>query len=780
MCIRPRSTSGLDRPKRRPRLHNRIDGRLEQLEARALLSADFLGSLPAALVQTPSIDDPVTSTIIALSPSANAITDSTAKNPQSKVWQHGNQWWSVIDTAAGTSVYRLDGSSWTLITQISTRPYNADVKPVGNGDVTYAFLYSGSSSQLAKLSYVNGVYQLTPLVSPTAPLASVPLSSGSQTATIDIDSTGRMWVASASPAAVEVRYADAPYTSWSAPITLATLSSPVREIAAIVAFDGKIGVMWSNHVAQRFGFSYHVDGANPTSFSANEVPASQSAKNVGSGMADDHINIKVASDGTIYAAVKTAYDAATMANPEMALLVRRPSGVWDPLYGIDGHGTRQIVELDDAKGFLRYIYAGETGVNDIVYKDIPLAAIDPNQPNKFYSGMDVSNPIYPRQTLIPGGLSKNVSSVKGPFDGVLVIVATNASSGAYSTSGGTGPYTISGAKMVDAPVSGANQPPVNSVPPKQLVLKDSPLVFSRSGNNSISVSDPDAGLATVQVSLAATNGTLLLPSVTGLSTVFGNGTASITMTAPIAAINSVCDGLVFRPDTGFVGNAAVTITTNDLGNTGAGGPVSVTTGVSITVSDHPWTNPILPQDTNADGRVSVSDLLLLINDMLANNGPHLLPPPPHNGVPNYPDVNGDGSISPVDALRVINILIGSSTPDSAGGTSTLQSSTGPAIEPSAAGAILTGLPMVPASSSSPAPFQSAAAHDLVLAVGVSTIDNHLDELSQQLAAAQVPSTDRPTSSARGSIRRIRDPDQLLSFDADPTKSLRPIPSLRPT
>ena len=56
-------------------------------------------------------------------------------------------------------------------------------------------------------------------------------------------------------------------------------------------------------------------------------------------MADDHLNVAVAVDGTLYAAVKTSYDTA--GQTKIALLVRRPSGVWDNLYEIDQAGTRR-------------------------------------------------------------------------------------------------------------------------------------------------------------------------------------------------------------------------------------------------------------------------------------------------------------------------------------------------------------------------------------------------------------------------------------------------------
>src|SRR6185295_5685887 len=133
----------------------------------------------------------------------------------------------------------------------------------------------------------------------------------------------------------------------------------------------------------RFGFRTHTDGADPTVWNADEVPASQSAQNVGDGMADDHIHVTVSSTGVLYAAVKTSYDRNSITLPEMALLVRHPAAggqpaYWDPLYGIDGHGTRPIDVVNDAQGYVMLVYAGNTGVNDIVYKTISFADVDPS------------------------------------------------------------------------------------------------------------------------------------------------------------------------------------------------------------------------------------------------------------------------------------------------------------------------------------------------------------------------------------------------------------------
>ena len=117
-----------------------------------------------------------------------------------------------------------------------------------------------------------------------------------------------MWVAWEGAQNVYVSWSDSPYSTWSSPITIAT-GVTTDDICAIIAMPGKIGVLWSNQNTQRFGFRTHVNSeTDPSIWTTDEVPASQSALDVGLGMADDHLNMKVGSDGTLYCAVKTSYD----------------------------------------------------------------------------------------------------------------------------------------------------------------------------------------------------------------------------------------------------------------------------------------------------------------------------------------------------------------------------------------------------------------------------------------------------------------------------------------
>jgi|GEM_PF-2237934 len=143
-------------------------------------------------------------------------------------------------------------------------------------------------------------------------------------------------------------------------------------------------------------------------------------------------------------------------------------------------------------------------------------------------------------------------------------------------------------------VAAVNDAPVNTVPGAQGTAQNTPIVFSSGNGNLIAVTDPDAGANSIQVTLTATNGTLTLSGTTGLSFSFsdgngtgaGDGTADATMTfrGTLTNVNAALNGMAFTPLASFSGPATLTITSNDLGNTGSGGPLSDTDVVNIQVA----------------------------------------------------------------------------------------------------------------------------------------------------------------------------------------------------
>ncbi len=345
---------------------------------------------------------------------------TTADKPQSKVWRYDDKWWGVFPQTTGTFLWRLDGTSWTQILQLSTSSTaRADTLPVG--DVTHVLMFRGTTSDLASVQYnpAAGTYQLW---SQRPTLSTVPLPTGVETATIAMDSTGRMWVAADGYTTVAVRYSDAPYSSWSAPFDVATGIS-TDDISVIGALpNGNVGVMWSNENTDRFGFRLHADGTDPLVWSADEVPASQSALNVGGGMADDHLNFAIASDSTLYVAVKTSYDTAGF--PEVSMLVRRPNGVWDDLYQVDVNlmGTRPIVVLNEETDCVTVIYTAADGGGNIVYRQSPTSSISFGPRTTLMNGT-FNNPSSTRQNvtdelvLVVNG-SGNVQGVIQTFSGI--------------------------------------------------------------------------------------------------------------------------------------------------------------------------------------------------------------------------------------------------------------------------------------------------------------------------------------------------------------------------
>ncbi|MEX2115100.1 MAG: LamG-like jellyroll fold domain-containing protein, partial [Pirellulales bacterium] len=325
----------------------------ESLESRHLLAAV---SLWDALDQSPV--------------EAISVSASTGEKPQSKVWEHGGDWWSVLPDNSGTWLRRLEGDVWNSVVQLSgDTGTQADVKVVGN--LAHVLMFQGTSSEFVTLEYGPSGYGFW---SAQPQVVDMVLGSGVETATIDVDSTGRLWVAYDRSSTIEVRYSDGLYTSFSAPITVAS-GITSDDICSIIAMPGgTVGVFWSNQNSKRFGFRTHVDGTNPNTWTADEVPASQSAQSKGKGFADDHLHLAVSANGTLYAAVKTSYDSSGY--PSIALLVRRPNGIWDNVYTVDTSGTRPVVVISEAHNQLAVLYTEDTGGGDIVMRASALDQID--------------------------------------------------------------------------------------------------------------------------------------------------------------------------------------------------------------------------------------------------------------------------------------------------------------------------------------------------------------------------------------------------------------------
>jgi len=138
--------------------------------------------------------------------------------------------------------------------------------------------------------------------------------------------------------------------------------------------------------------------------------------------------------------------------------------------------------------------------------------------------------------------------------------------------------------------------------------EDTPLTI-----DGLSISDIDVaeGTGEVEAVLSVTNGTIDVTN-TGAA-IAGDGTGSVTVTGALADVNAAIGSVVYTPDANFNGTDSLDITVSDLGNTGAGGPLTDSESVQITVSAVNDA-PVAADDAFATGESGFISVDLLAND----------------------------------------------------------------------------------------------------------------------------------------------------------------------
>jgi hypothetical protein len=191
------------------------------------------------------------------------------------------------------------------------------------------------------------------------------------------------------------------------------------------------------------------------------------------------------------------------------------------------------------------------------------------------------------------------------YNGSDTLTMTSNDGGNTGTGG-----ALSDADTVAITVNAVNDAPVNTVPAAQTTDEDIAKIIT-----GLSIADVDAGTSSVTVTLAVGHGTISLLTGAGV-TLGANGTTSVTLTGTVSAINALlatANAVTYTPSLNYNGGDTLTMTTNDGGNTGAGGTLSDTDTVAITVNavnDKPTVsgiNTIMAED--ATYTVQVSSLL---------------------------------------------------------------------------------------------------------------------------------------------------------------------------
>ena len=216
------------------------------------------------------------------------------------------------------------------------------------------------------------------------------------------------------------------------------------------------------------------------------------------------------------------------------------------------------------------------------------------------------------QVTTDGGKLDAVELVTNDANGAMAIKVTAQS----LDNGALGPE-VNGTIHLD--VSPVNDAPVNVLPDDpQVAQEDEPFVIQ-----GLQVKDVDAGNGIMEVRLSVEHGTLTLPAGSGV-TLTGNGTGDVVLTGTLADLNALLSGgVTYQGDPDFHGNDALTMVTDDRGNTGSGGPLSDTDVLPILVqpvNDAPVNQlPTTPQVAQEDQPFTIHGLQ--VSDVDAGNSP---------------------------------------------------------------------------------------------------------------------------------------------------------------
>ncbi|MGL6366865.1 retention module-containing protein [Aeromonas veronii] len=215
------------------------------------------------------------------------------------------------------------------------------------------------------------------------------------------------------------------------------------------------------------------------------------------------------------------------------------------------------------------------------------------------------------QVTTEGGKLGAVELVTNDANGALDLKITAQS----LDNGALGPE-VNGTIHVD--VSPVNDAPINVLPTTpQVAQEDQPFVI-----HGLQVKDVDAGNSPIKITLSVEHGTLTLPAGSGV-TVVGNGTGSLVLTGTLADLNALLfGGVTYQGNSDFYGNDALTMVTNDQGNTGSGGALSDTDVLPIEVqpvNDAPVNQLPGSMTVKEDGSLSLSGVS--VKDVDAGNAP---------------------------------------------------------------------------------------------------------------------------------------------------------------
>jgi hypothetical protein len=209
-------------------------------------------------------------------------------------------------------------------------------------------------------------------------------------------SAGRLWAVWPKVNDVLYSISDDDGTTWSDPAVVpAQAANPINtgtlshsDSAAVIAFEAgatdRIGVLWSDQsgtpdaASNGYYFASIANGADPTVAGNWDLEALPAIAGTTTDDADNHINVKAASDGTLYMVGKARTDTVACATNKQRPLIpfyrRTTAGAWSAhLAGTVGDcNTRPQVVISEELDVAYLLMTSPNGGGSIYMKSAPL------------------------------------------------------------------------------------------------------------------------------------------------------------------------------------------------------------------------------------------------------------------------------------------------------------------------------------------------------------------------------------------------------------------------
>jgi hypothetical protein len=340
-------------------------------------------------------------------------TPPTEDKPQSKLWFAAGTWWALmLSQQTGTiRVHRLLADH-TWVPASGT----VDNRPESTGDALWdeatqkLYVVSRDSSTAVRVFRLSfNADAMTWAVDPG--FATTVFNGGVESAAIAKDSLGRLWVTWTKSKSVWVTHTTNGDTGWIVPFKPKSPDTTIKadDLSSIVAFRGKVGVMWSDQESGAFRFAIHNDGDPDSTWTTENALA-------GSSLADDHINLKNYVEdpsGRIFAVVKTSLNDLTTAQPTDPLIIvlqRDLDGTWTSHVAaqVQDDATRPIIQIDATNQRLFVFMTAPVSGGTIYMKSSPLSDLS------FVKGRGTPFVTWPGKTLNnPTGTKQSLTSKTG-------------------------------------------------------------------------------------------------------------------------------------------------------------------------------------------------------------------------------------------------------------------------------------------------------------------------------------------------------------------------------